>query len=52
MLPTKPQTVPAPTSAPVQPTDRQGAAQPSVPAPLSEELLRHVGGGGLPSRTW
>lgn len=52
MLPTKPQTVPTPASAPTQPADRQGAKQPSLPVPLSEDVLRHVGGGGLPGRGW
>lgn len=51
MQPTPSQAVPMPAST-RPPIDRQGAGQPALPLPLTEEQLRQVGGGLLPGQNW
>lgn len=52
MQPSTNQTVPAATFVPGHQADRQSTPAPQSPVPLSEELLRQIGGGLTPNQGW
>ena len=52
MQPTTNQTVPATTFIPGRQADRQPVTSPQAPVPLSEDLLRQIGGGITPNQGW
>lgn len=52
MQPTSNQTVPATTFVPGHDAGRQSTPAPQGPVPLSDDLLRQIGGGLTPNQGW